>query len=253
MISKLAELWVRLFKLGIVSREQLTADHLEGLLNSHKFIALDLYDGLDGLPEDEIDKIQERALGWFRIENGVLKNSRAHRFDSFDWLSFSVIAANYSPHQEVRVHDIGASDGRASCILYDLLNHRFAERLHFLATDSTPCLSILKRARGRCRLIVDDQLNVLHVIMPPFVLLVIRRPGEQEALLSESDDPPRDVLLCTAGAERATGRVPQTCSRRGWTFSVRSAARLSVNGKIFALAPTTSCQVRPSASTLCGQ
>lgn len=142
MISELAELWVRRFKLGIVSREQLTADHLEGLLNSHKFIALDLYNGLDGLPEDEIDKIQERALSWFRIENGVLKNSRAHRFDFFDRLSFSVIAANYSSHQEVRVHDIGASDGRASCVLYDLLNHRFAERLHFLAIDSTPCLSI---------------------------------------------------------------------------------------------------------------
>jgi hypothetical protein len=176
MISKLAELWVRLFKLGIVSREQLTADHLEGLLNSHKFIALDLYSGLDGLPEDEVDKIQERALSWFRVQNGVLKNSHAHRFDAFDRLSYSVIARNYSPHQEVRVHDIGASDGRASGVLYDLLNHRFAERLHFMATDSEPCLYVLKRARGRSRLIVDDQQNILQVIMPPFVLIVIRRP-----------------------------------------------------------------------------
>jgi hypothetical protein len=176
MISKLAELSVRLFKLGIVSREQLTADHLEGLLNSHKFIALDLYNGLDGLPEDEVDKIQERALSWFRVQNGVLKNSRAHRFDSFDHLSFSVIAEKCSSHREVRVHDIGASDGRASCVLYHLLNQRFAERLHFMATDSTPYLSVLKRARGRSRLIVDDQQNVLQVIMPPFVLIVIRRP-----------------------------------------------------------------------------
>src|SRR5271169_1412101 len=119
MISKLAELWVRLFKLGIVSRGQLTADHLEGLLNSHKFIALDLYNGLDGLPEGEVDRIQERALSWFRVQNGVLKNSRAHRFDHFDELSFSVIAGSYSSLREVRVHDIGASDGRASCVLYD--------------------------------------------------------------------------------------------------------------------------------------
>lgn len=176
MISKLAELWVRLFKLGIVSREQLTTDHLEGLLNRHKSIALDLYNGLDGLPEDEVNKIQERALSWFRVQNGVLKNSRAHRFDTFDRLSFSVIAENYSSHQEVRVHDVGASDGRASCVLYDLLNHRFAERLHFMATDSTPCLSVLKQARGQSRVIVDDQQNVLQVIMPPFVLIVIRRP-----------------------------------------------------------------------------
>jgi hypothetical protein len=67
---------VWLFKLGIVNREQLASDHLEGLLNSHKFIALDLYDSLDGLPEAEVDKIQERALSWFRVQNGVLKNSR---------------------------------------------------------------------------------------------------------------------------------------------------------------------------------
>jgi hypothetical protein len=176
MISKLAELWVRMFKLGIVSRKQLTSDHLEGLLNSHKFIALDLYDCLDSLPEADVDKIQERALRWFRVENGVLKNSRIHRFDAFDRLALRAIAGNFPAQQEIRVHDIGASDGRASCVLYDLLNHRFAERLHFLATDSAPCLYVLKRAGSSSRLIIDDQHNLLQVIVPPCVLIVIIRP-----------------------------------------------------------------------------
>jgi hypothetical protein len=163
-----------MFKLGIFKKEQLTPDNLEGLRNSRKLIALDLYNSLGDLPPVEIDKIQERMLRWFRLQNGVLKFTHARRFDDFDRLSLSVIAANFSTGQDIRVHDIGASDGRSSCGLYDDLNCLYGERLDFLASDYAPYLYVLKRAQGTSRLIIDDRKHALQIITPPFVFSVVR-------------------------------------------------------------------------------
>jgi hypothetical protein len=164
-----------MFKLGIFKKEQLTPEHLEGFVNSGKFIALDLYNSLDGLPPAEIDKIQERMLRWFRVHNGVLKCTYARRFDDFDRLSVSAIAAHFPTSQNIRVHDIGVSDGRTSCDLYDHLNRLYGGRLNFLASDYAPYLYVLKRTHGRNRLIIDDQQHVLQIVTPPFVFITIGR------------------------------------------------------------------------------
>jgi chemotaxis methyl-accepting protein methylase len=163
-----------MFKLGIYNKEQLVPSKLEGFLNSRKFIALDLYNSLEDLPQAQIDKIQERMLGRFSVRNGILKHTHAHRFDDFDELSVSAIAANFSAGQEIRVHDIAASDGRTSCALYDHLDSLYGERLDFLASDYAPYLYVLKRAQGTSRLIIDDQQHILQIIAPPFVFIVVR-------------------------------------------------------------------------------
>src|ERR1700733_8138711 len=162
-----------MFKLGIFKSEQLTPDHLQGFVNSRKFIALDLFNSLDGLPPAEIDAIQERMLRWFRVHNGVLKCTYARRFEDFDRLSSSAISAHFSTNQIIRVHDIGVSDGRTSCDLYDHLNRLYGGRLDFLASDYAPYLYVLKRTHGRNRLIVDDQQHVLQIVTPPFVFIEV--------------------------------------------------------------------------------
>ncbi|MGB8782036.1 MAG: hypothetical protein WCD02_02885 [Terriglobales bacterium] len=163
-----------MFKLGLFKKEQLTPANLAGFPNSHKFIALDLYNALDDLPCAEIDQIQERMLHWFRLQNGVLKRTHARRFVEFDRLSLSAIAANFSSGQNLRVHDIGASDGRTSCGLYEHLNQRYGQRLDFLSSDYAPYLYVLKRAQSTSRLIIDDEQHVLQIITPPFVFTVVR-------------------------------------------------------------------------------
>jgi CheR methyltransferase, SAM binding domain len=173
-MGMIAGLWVRMFKLGISRKKQLRRGHLDGLVNGRKYIALDLYDSLDDFSEAEIDKIQERILRWFRTDNGVQKRTYVRRFDHFDQLSLSAIAASFSGGQVVRVHDIGASDGRSSCGFYDALNCLFGERLEFLASDYAPYLYVLKRTRSTNRLIIDEQQHVLQIIAPPFVFMVGR-------------------------------------------------------------------------------
>src|SRR5277367_85524 len=120
---------VRMFKLGIFNKEQLTRGSVDGFLGRRKFIALDLYNSLDDLPEARINKIQERMLHRFPVQNGTMKQTHERRFDDFDRLAIPAIAANFPPGQSIRVHDIGSSDGRTPCDLYDHLSPLYCERL----------------------------------------------------------------------------------------------------------------------------
>jgi hypothetical protein len=159
---------------GILTKEQLTSANLEGFFNSRQFIALDLYNSLDDLPQSERDKIQERMLGRLCIQNGTFKYTSTQRFDDFDRLCLSSITSNFPADKNICVHDIGVSDGRTSCDLYRQLNWLFGERLDFLASDCTPHLYVLKKKHRTTRLIIDDEDHILQVVAPPFVLNVVR-------------------------------------------------------------------------------
>jgi len=172
LAATIADLCIRVFKPGIFKQEQLTGHYLEGSANRRKSIALDLYSSLDYLSRADSDKIQERMLRWFQVRNGVLKYTRARRFHDFDLSSIAAAVANFSVGQRIRVHDIGASDGRTSCEWYDQLNQLYDERLDFVASDYAPYLYVLKRTHSTSRLIVDNQQVVLQIIRPPFVCIV---------------------------------------------------------------------------------
>jgi SAM-dependent methyltransferase len=163
-----------MFKLGIFKKEQLKPENRSGFINKRKFIALDLYNCLDGLPQAEIDNIQEAMLRGFCLRNGVSKHTHSRRFDEFDRLSFAAIDAHFPAGPNLRVHDIAVSDGRTCSGLYNHLNDRYGEGLDFLASDPARYLYILKRAHSANRLIIDDRQQVLQIITPPFVFLVVR-------------------------------------------------------------------------------
>lgn len=162
-----------MLKLGITKKEQLTTDNLVGFFKKRKFIAQDLYNSLDDVPPPERDEIQERMLSRFAVNNGTFKLTNARRFDDFDRMCVSAISARFSRRRYIRVHDIGASDGRTSCALYNDLNQLYGERLDFLASDFAPYLYVLKRPHSTRRLIIDEQGQLLQIITPPFVFNVV--------------------------------------------------------------------------------
>ena len=133
----------------------------------------DLYGCLDDLTHSERDQLQERLLSRFSVQSGVLKYTHSRRFEDFDASSLSAISSNFPPDQPVLVHDIGASDGRTSCGLYERLNPIFGG-LDFLASDYAPYLYRLRRKNAASRLIIDDSDHILQIITPPFVFTVVR-------------------------------------------------------------------------------
>lgn len=179
------DLYPQMFKLGLFKKEQLTPAnlgshhemefkmrHLYGFFKSRKVIALDLYNSLDDLSPAESDRIQGRMLARFSLDNGTLKYTHSQRFADFDQLTLKRIRATFPAAP--RVHDIGASDGRTSCDLYDGLSTLYDGSVEFLASDYAPYLYILKIAESPKRLIVDAKDRLLQIITPPFVFNVVR-------------------------------------------------------------------------------
>ena len=123
----------------------------------------------------------------------------------FDLFSLSAIAANFSTEQDIRIHDIGVSDGRTSCGFFDHLNHLYGERLVFLASDYAPYLYVLKRTHSTNRLIIDDQQHVLQIIITPPFVFIVGRPERIKVFSSKPSAIPRDGPLCTAFARKLQG------------------------------------------------
>jgi hypothetical protein len=161
-----------MFKFGIYKKEQLTPDHLEGFFGARKFIALDLYNALENSPRDR-SRIQERMLCRFSNQNSTFRLTHARRFEDFDTLAVTSVRSAFPPDREIRVHDVGASDGRTSCDFYDTLTGTYGPRLKFVGSDYAPFLHVVRRTSSTRRVIVDEGENILQIITPPFVFNVI--------------------------------------------------------------------------------
>jgi len=162
-----------MFKFGIHKKEQLTPDHLEGFFRVRKFIALDLYTALDNHPPHDRDRIQERMLCRFSNKNGTFKYTHARRFDDFDTFAITSVRSAFPPDKEIRVHDMGSSDGRTSCDFYDTLSGIYGPRLKFVGSDYVTFLHVVRRKSSTRRVIVDEREDVVQIITPPFVFNVI--------------------------------------------------------------------------------
>lgn len=162
-----------MFKFGIHKKEQLTPDHLDGFFGARKFIALDLYTALNNYPPHDRDRIQERMLCRFSNKNGTFKYTHAQRFEDFDIFAITSVRSAFPPDQEIRVHDMGASDGRTSCDFYDSLASIYGPRLKFVGSDYVTFVHVVRRKSSTRRLIVDEREDVLQIITPPFVFNVI--------------------------------------------------------------------------------
>lgn len=162
-----------MFKFGIHKKEQLTPKHLDGFFNRRKFIAIDLYNSLDEYSPADRDRIQERMLCKFSNQNGTFRYTHARRFEDFDTLALGFIRSTFAPDQAIRVHDVGASDGRTSCDFYGTLSAIYTAQLSFLASDYAPFYYVVRRKGDRRRVILDNGDNVLQIVTPPFVFNIV--------------------------------------------------------------------------------
>ena len=162
-----------MLKLGIYKKSQLTPRNLgcqqemaseiryiHGFFKSRQSIALDLYNSLDEFRFAESEILQEPMLARLSLDNGSLKYTHSRRFDEFNRLALKVIKTTFTSPLALRIHDIGASDGRTSCNLYDHLRNLYGDRIDFLASDYAPYLYVVKRIHSSRRIILDDRDNI---------------------------------------------------------------------------------------------
>lgn len=161
-----------MIKLGIHSQAQLKPENLYGFFGKRKFVALDLYDGYQGTPE-EVAKFQEYAIGRLAVSNGSFKKTHTARFNDFDAQAFRSIQEFFSPDSTLNIHDMAVSDGRTSVPFFEALSGVYADNLEFLASDYAAEFCVVRQEGRHRRIILDAQGNLIQFTCPPFVFNVV--------------------------------------------------------------------------------
>jgi hypothetical protein len=127
-------------------------------------VSITLYRLLQDHPK--ADELAERILLQFGDERGTYKRTYSSRFGCFDVDVTEQIKAAFDVNLPVRIHDVGASDGRTSCDLFDSLKTSFPH-LSFFASDTSPEVEVIRS--GRTHIVLGRENRVLEITWPPFV------------------------------------------------------------------------------------
>ena len=139
-----------------------------------KRVAIDLYDAAAEKSDDERNWMQEAVLRNFGSGNHTFKLTFRDRFAAFDH-EVEQRLPQLLPRQEtpLRVHDVGVSDGRTTCALFDLLQRTYDDGFELLASDYDIEVLSVPIGKGNSRVILDGNENPLQLILPPFVLNLV--------------------------------------------------------------------------------
>ena len=162
----LSNIWM--FKLGIYTLDGLCRERLNGFWASRVPLSIVLYAEVAEGNHPDRDEILERILRDFTTREGAFKRTYAGRFRHFDEATVDVIVREFAGKRALRVHDVGASDGRTSCDFFERLAALPGKELTFLASDALPFVTII--SRHRLIVAVDEAGAPLQVTRPPFVL-----------------------------------------------------------------------------------
>ena len=153
---------------GIYNIDQLFENHWHDIFGRERNISILLYDEINRLNDFKDHKIQERILYRFKIKN-VYKRTYVNRFDKFDdWLS-DKIHTHLGASAKPRVHELAASDGRASVNLYNVLTSKYNDNFNLTLSDIIPYVNCLKFPGKKYYAVTDDQDNILEITKPPYV------------------------------------------------------------------------------------
>lgn len=152
-----------MFKLGIVSRDQLRRPRT--LFGALKFPSLLLLADLAG--EENSDALRDDVLRMVQMANGTWKDSRAGRLRVLDAAVRDVLRQTRECGSSLRVLDLGVASGITSVELEAALRSDFAPEI--IATDLWRDAFAVRSRRGWC-IVLDARGNVLQHIAGPFVL-----------------------------------------------------------------------------------
>lgn len=155
-----------IFKLGVTSLDALQRNRT--WLGRRKRFALSLYgEIIESHPEsdDWLPSILQRHAA----VTGAVKRTLDRRFEELD----EIVARHFARMRqtvsgEVRVHDMGVSDGRTSVELYERLCS--SGPLRFVASDLYPRVDIVRSLAGGWAVVFDEDGHVVQYVAHGFVV-----------------------------------------------------------------------------------
>src|SRR5947207_2469139 len=127
-----------MIKVGVCTLEGMSNRRLSGFWGSRLPVSISLYEEMVHSEREDRDEMLERILRDFSTRAGAFKRTYSCRFQRFDEMTVAVIRRELTDGSALRVHDVGASDGRTSYEFFLLLSALAGKTLRFLATDYLP-------------------------------------------------------------------------------------------------------------------
>lgn len=159
-----------MLKFGIHSLGQLLAVDPSKKLR-HR-IAIDLYEKLknSSLDDETISRFEESIICHFASATGVYRRTYRKRFASIEHELVSSVLGLVGGRPDLRVHDMGVSDGRTTVDWYNTIRSAYDGRLEYLASDLYFDLYIVNDTDNEHTFVAADMnWRPMQLVYPPFV------------------------------------------------------------------------------------
>jgi hypothetical protein len=154
-------------RFGIWSLKSL--QRIKGKSQPRRQISVNLYDSLNGLPEETRLELGEKILFWFATPTRVSKRTHRDRFPEFDDLAINYIREMAKHRDQLSIHDVGVSNGHTAVELYYKLKKIVVTPFLYVASDGYVTFNSITQNGGGLSAVTDPHGNLVQVICPPFV------------------------------------------------------------------------------------
>lgn len=168
-----------MLRTGVLNLSQLKNKQLNDIFGKEKNISLKLYHDLkknNSIDQSSYNELSEIILNRFNSKSNAIKRTYRNRFNVFDLISISKIKE--ASFEDVKIHDLAISDGRASCFFLENAIKNF-HKLHYMGSDIA--MSYLLYEIPNCQnnyVITDEHGAIIEITKTPFVWNIARKEGK---------------------------------------------------------------------------
>lgn len=155
-----------MLRTGVYTIDQIKRNEINSLFGKIKNFSILLYDDIYGLQSlKEREQYSEILLNRFNSRDNIIKRTYRNRFDDFDNITANYISE--MKYDNIRMHDMAISDGRASIFLLRKLI-KINPSLEYTASDINLTYTV-HFFTDDTYIVTDSKSNVIEITKPPFV------------------------------------------------------------------------------------
>jgi hypothetical protein len=163
---------------GIYNITDISSKKLNDIFMREKNISLKLYQDLkknSSIDQSAYNQLSEIILNRFNTKSNAIKRTYRNRFNTFDLTCISKIKE--ASFEELKIHDLAISDGRASCFFLENVIKNF-QKVHYTGSDIAMFYLLYKiHNKQNNYIITDEHGTIIEITKAPFVWNIARKEG----------------------------------------------------------------------------
>ncbi|MDO9000951.1 MAG: hypothetical protein Q7W45_14375 [Bacteroidota bacterium] len=168
-----------MLRTGIFKISQLKNKQLKDLFGKEKNISIKLYHDIktdSSIVNTIYNKYSEIILNRFNTKSNAIKRTYRNRFNAFDVNCIKKIEE--ASFENVKIHDLAISDGRASCFFLENAINSF-QKLNYTGSDIAMYYYLYSKPNEKnCYVITQENGVIIEITQAPFVWNMARKEGK---------------------------------------------------------------------------